>query len=143
MTRATHSAGAFRERTAVTVEVRLKTLRFIPISLALIAIGTASAQTVSVSPTSLSLTGLTGGSAVSQTLSISATGGNAAFAVFPSQSWLTAAPASGTTPLQVTVTANPAGLNPGTYTDTNFRVVTSTQTITVPVTFTVGPISVT
>ena len=36
----------------------------------------------------------------------------------------------------------PGRAQPGTYTDSNFRVVSSTQTITVPVTFTVGPISV-
>jgi uncharacterized protein (TIGR03437 family) len=121
----------------------LTTLRSIPISLALIVVGAASAQTVSVSPTSLSFTALVGGSAVSQTLNITATGTNTTAAVFYSASWLTVSPASGTTPLQVTVTANPAGLAAGTYTDNSFRVQTSTQTISVPVTFTVGAITVT
>ncbi|MGA7241183.1 MAG: hypothetical protein WBY44_36210, partial [Bryobacteraceae bacterium] len=106
----------------------MTTLRSIPISLALIVVGAASAQTVSVSPTSLSFTALVGGSAVSQTLNITATGTNTTAAVFYSASWLTVSPASGTTPLQVTVTANPAGLAAGTYTDNSFRVQTSTQT---------------
>ena len=43
----------------------------------------------------------------------------------------------------MTVTANPAGLAAGTYTDNSFRVQTATQTISVPVTFTVGAITVT
>jgi trimeric autotransporter adhesin len=86
---------------------------------------------------------LVGGSAVSQTLNITATGSNTTAAVFYSASWLSVSPASGTTPLQVTVTANPAGLAAGTYTDNSFRVQTATQTISVPVTFTVGAITVT
>jgi uncharacterized protein (TIGR03437 family) len=86
---------------------------------------------------------LVGGSAVSQTLNITATGSNTTAAVFFSASWLTVSPGSGTTPLQVTVTANPAGLAAGTYTDNSFRIQTSTQTISVPVTLTVGAITVT
>jgi uncharacterized protein (TIGR03437 family) len=135
--------GAFVREQANAVEVRLKTLKNILISLALIAAGTASAQTVSVSPTTLSFSGLVGGPAVSQTLNITATGSNTSVLVTPSQSWLTVSQSSGTTPLQVTVSANPAGLSSGTYSDANFRVTTPTQTITVPVSFTVGPISVT
>ncbi len=79
---------------------------------------------------------------MSTPLTISATGGNTAFAVFPSQSWLSVSPSSGTTPLQVTVTANPAGLSASTYMDNNFKVVTATQTILVPVTFTVSALGV-
>ncbi len=121
----------------------MKTLRFIPISIALLAAVAANAQNISISPSALSLSGLVGGSSVSQLLNITATSSNTTVAVLPSQSWLSVSPTSGTTPLQVTVTANPAGLSAGTYSDNNFRVVTSTQTITVPVTFTVGSITVT
>ncbi len=87
---------------------------------------------------------MVGGAAVSQTLNITATGSNTQVAVLPSQSWLTVSlsPSGGLTPVQVTVTANPAGLGAGTYTDNNFRILTSTQTITVPVSFTVGSITV-
>ncbi len=106
-------------------------------------VGAVSAQTVSISPTALSLAGIVGGSPVSQLLNISAAGGYTTVAVLPSHSWLSATPSSGVTPLQVTVTANPAGLAAGTYTDNNFRVVTSTQTVTVPITFVVGSITVT
>ena len=137
------SVGAFRQRTANAVEVRLKTLKNIIFSLALAAVGTASAQTVTTSPTSLTFTGLFGGSAVSQNLSIAVSGSNTGFAVFPSQSWLTVNPSTGNAPAQVTVTANPTGLPTGTYTDSNFRIVTANQTITVPVSFTVGAITVT
>ena len=121
----------------------MRTLKSILISLALIGMKVASAQTVSVNPSSLSFSGQAGGSAVSLSLNITATGGNTQVAAFPSQSWLTVSPSSGTTPLQVTVTANPSGLTPGTYTDNNFRVLTTQgQTITVPVTFTVSSVSV-
>lgn len=120
----------------------MKILNIIPITLTLIAAGAASAQTVSVNPTSLNFTGLVGGNSVSQTLNVTSTGGTAAFAVFPSQSWLSVTPGSGTTNSQVTVTANPTGLSAGTYSDNNFHVVTGTQTIAVPVTFTVGAITV-
>jgi trimeric autotransporter adhesin len=124
----------------------LKTLRSsIPIFVALIAVGAASAQTVSVSPTSLTFTGLVGGATVSQPLNITSTGGSTTVAVFPSQSWLTVSlsPSNGVTPVVATVTANPTGLTAGTYTDNNFRVITSTQTLFIPVTFTVGSITVT
>lgn len=63
--------------------------------------------------------------------------------MFPSQSWLSVSPSSGNAPAQVTVTANPTGLAAGTYTDPNFRVITANQTVTVPITFTVGVITVT
>ncbi len=137
------TGGAFRFGTAIAVEVRLKTLKNILIPLALVGLGTASAQTVTLNPTSLTFTGLVGGSAVSQSLSVSISGGsNAAFTVFPSQSWLTVIPSSGTAPMQVTVTANPTGLPAGTYNDPNFRVVTANQTVIIPVTFNVGAITV-
>ncbi|HEX3879355.1 MAG TPA: hypothetical protein VHW24_20375, partial [Bryobacteraceae bacterium] len=120
----------------------MTTLKNILISLALITVGTASAQTVSVGTTSINFSALAGGASVSQPLNITATGGNTAVAVFASQSWLTVNPSGGTTPLQVTVTANPTGLAAGTYTDNNFRVVTASQTINIPVSFTVGTVSV-
>lgn len=121
----------------------MKTLKNILIPLTLIAAGSASAQTVTVSPTALNFSGLVGGQAVSQTLNVSVSSGSAAFAAFPTQTWLTVNPSSGTAPAQLTVTANPANLAAGSYTDTNFRIVTSNQTIVIPVTFNVGAIAVT
>ncbi len=124
----------------------MKTLRSIPISLALIAVGVASAQTVSVSPATLGFTGLFGGPAVSQPLNITSTGGSAFVAVQPTQTWLTVSPTSATVSATTAfqVTANPTSptvLSTGTYNDT-LKVLTATQTILVPVTFTVGAIAV-
>src|ERR1700722_574444 len=121
----------------------LKTLNSALIPLILLAAGAASAQTVSVSPFSLTCSGLSGGSSVPQNLSVLASGGNAQVAVLPSQSWLTVSPSVATTPQQFTVTANPAGLTPGVYQDANFRVIGPNNTVTVPVTFTVSSIAVT
>src|ERR1700722_7989016 len=123
----------------------LKTLNSLLISLVLLAAGAASAQTISVSSSSLTFSALAGGSAVSQSITVSATGGNTSVALFPSQSWLTVTPSIGTTPQTFTVTANPTSptiLSPGTYQDTNFRIVSQNNTIIVPVALTVSSIAV-
>jgi uncharacterized protein (TIGR03437 family) len=123
----------------------LKTLSSALISLVLLAAGAASAQTISVSSSSLTFSALAGGSAVSQSITVSATGGNTSVALFPSQSWLTVTPSIGTTPQTFTVTANPTSptiLSPGTYQDTNFRIVSQNNTIIVPVALTVSSIAV-
>jgi hypothetical protein len=108
----------------------LKTFSIILISLVLVAVGTAGAQTVTINPYSFSFSGLVGGNPVSQNLSI--IGGNTTVAILPSQPWLTVSQPSGVTLLQVNVIANPVGLAAGTYTDDDFRVVSATQTIVIP-----------
>jgi len=83
---------------------------------------------------------------VSQSITVSATGGNTPVELFPSQTWLTVTPSTGTTPQTFTVTANPTSptlLSPGTYQDTNFRIIGLNNTIVVPVTLTVSSIAVT
>jgi uncharacterized protein (TIGR03437 family) len=138
--------GAIPSWRVVLWRFYLKTLNSVLISLALLAVGTASAQTISVTTasgsSSLSFSGQAGGSSVSQTMTVLASGGNTSVALFPSQSWLTVTPQVGVTPLQVTVTANPAGLSPGTYQDTRFQVESTSNTVLVPVTFTVSSIAV-
>jgi uncharacterized protein (TIGR03437 family) len=128
----------------------LKTLNFLLISVVLLAAGAASAQTISVSSSSLTFSAQAGGSAVSQSITVSATGGSTSVVLFPSQTWLTVNPGSatvsGTTPQTFTVTANPAFptiLSPGTYQDTNFRIIGQNNTVVVPVTLTVSSIAVT
>src|SRR5580700_2218376 len=116
----------------------LKTLNFPIISLVLLAVGAASAQTISVSSSSLTFSALAGGSAVSQSITVSATGGNTSVALFKSQSWLTITPSIGTTPQTFTVTANPTSpaiLSPGTYQD-SIQVISQNNTVVVPVTLT-------
>jgi uncharacterized protein (TIGR03437 family) len=123
----------------------LKTLNFSLIALLLVAAGAASAQTISVSSSSLTFSAQAGGSAVSQSITVSATGGNTSIALFPSQSWLTVTPSTGTTGQSFTVTANPTSpviLSPGTYQDTDFRIIGPNNTVVVPVTLTVSSIAV-
>jgi uncharacterized protein (TIGR03437 family) len=123
----------------------LKTLNFPVIALVLLAAGAAGAQTISVSSSSLTFSALAGGSAVSQSITVSATGGNTSIALFPSQSWLMVTPSTGTTGQSFTVTANPTSpviLSPGTYQDTDFRIIGPNNTVVVPVTLTVSSIAV-
>ena len=123
----------------------MKTLNFPLISLVLLAAGAAGAQTISVSSSSLTFSALANGPAVSQSITVSATGGNTSVALFPSQSWLTVTPPTGTTPQTFTVTVNPTSpniLSPGTYQDTDFRIIGPNNTIVVPVTLTVSSIAV-
>ena len=120
----------------------MKTLNFPLISLVLLAAGAASAQTISVSSSSLTFSALAGGSAVSQSITVTAIGGNTPVELFPSQSWLTVTPLTGTSGQTFTVTANPTGLSPGTYQDTNFRIIGQNNTVVVPVTLTVSSIAV-
>jgi hypothetical protein len=75
---------------------------------------------------------------VTQALTVSNAGdGSLSFTVTDDATWLSAAPASGTAPAQVTLTASPAGLNPGTYSAT-VTVSGASQTKTVPVTFSIA-----
>jgi len=122
----------------------MKTLHSLLISLAALAVGTASAQTISVTASSLSFSGQAGGASISQTMTVLSSGGNTSVALIPSQTWLTVSPSLGVTPLQVTVTANPAGLTAGTYQDTKFQVEGGNpeSIVLVPVTFTVSSIAV-
>ncbi len=79
---------------------------------------TAPTISMSLSQTSLSLSGVGGTStAASQTVGVSFSGGSPAWAVGKNQSWLSVSPASGTGNATLTIAANPSGLGAGTYTD--------------------------
>ncbi len=82
----------------------------------LLAAGALNAQTATVDQSSLSFAALVGGSPVSQTLNVSSSGSDLAFSTFVNASWLSVSPTSGTTPQALTVTADPTGLSPFTYT---------------------------
>ena len=78
--------------------------------------GVLSAQTVSVDKTSLTFSAQFQGSAVSQQLTVTSTAGAIQFSILPGAAWLKVTSFTGTTPATVTVSADPTGLNPGTYT---------------------------
>jgi outer membrane protein assembly factor BamB len=77
-----------------------------------------TAQTLSVSPTSLSFTAVQGGSnPASSTVNVTNSGtGALSFTAASDSAWLTALPASGNTPQALTIAVNTNGLAQGTYT---------------------------
>ena len=108
-----------------------------------------SAQTVSVSPSSINLSAQYQGAVVSQQLSITSASGAVSFTIFSNANnpqWLKVnggTAFNGTTPATVTVTADPTGLNPNTYTSSlSVFGAGSSTAVTVPVTFTVSTIGV-
>jgi len=108
-----------------------------------------SAQTVSVSPSSINLSAQYQGAVVSQQLSITSASGAVSFTIFSNANnpqWLKVnggTAFNGTTPATVTVTADPTGLNPNTYTSSlSVFGAGSSTAVTVPVSFTVSTIGV-
>jgi hypothetical protein len=74
---------------------------------------------LSFSPNTVSLSAAQGGSSVSKTTTLATnTSSVASYAVSDNAPWLTVAPVSGQTPGNLTLTANPSGLAPGTYSAT-------------------------
>src|SRR5262245_40983171 len=86
--------------------------------LALTAAGALHAQTIAVDKSSLNFYAQTNGAAVSDTVNVTSTGGSVTFGLLlsPQNSWLKVSPSqSSQTPVAVTVTADPTGLAPNTY----------------------------
>jgi uncharacterized protein (TIGR03437 family) len=118
-----------------------RSLSVLALSLVWLA-GTLAAQTLSVSATSLSFSSALGGASQQQTLNLTSTGASLTFAIFPSVSWLTTAPTSGTTPSAVTVTVNPSSLAAGSNTG-NLEIINvnnPSNTVNVPVTVLVSAV---
>jgi uncharacterized protein (TIGR03437 family) len=118
--------------------------RLIPI---LILAGAANlhAQNVAVDKNSLTFSAQFGGPAVSQSLTVtSSTGAPITFFTFSNAAWVKIngqTSTSGTTPSAVTVSADPTGLNPGTY-NTSISVFGGANSVSVGVTLTVSTIGV-
>jgi len=99
--------------------------------------------TIGVSPTNLSFTTTQGGAnPATQTLSISNTGdGTLSWTASDDASWLMLSPASGTGDGGVTLTVTTGALTAGSYSATVTLSATGTDSVTVPVTFTVATAS--
>ena len=96
----------------------------------------SSSSPITPTPSSLSFTQVTGGSApASQTVQLSSTTATP-FTAAAGAGWLTVTPSSGTTPATLTVSANAAGFTAGTYQSSVLVTVGSTTT-SIPVTLTV------
>jgi len=104
-----------------------------------------AAAGLTITPSSLGLTGVTGGAAVVQIVALSGLSGTAyATSVNSSAaSWLSVSPTTGTSPASLRITANPASLSPNTYNGTITVTALNGSSITLNVTFTVTPILVT
>jgi uncharacterized protein (TIGR03437 family) len=86
-----------------------------PLSVA-VNLTVTSPPTISVSPSLLNYAYQSGGDLPQpQAVTVSATSAVAFTASAAGSSWLSVSPASGTTPTSLSVSVNPAGLNPGTY----------------------------
>ena len=86
-----------------------------PLSVA-VTLTVTSPSTISVSPRVLNYAYQSGGNLPEpQAVTVSATSAVAFTASAAGSSWLSVSPASGTTPASLSVSVNPAGLNPGTY----------------------------
>ncbi len=104
------------------------------------------APILQAAPTTLTFTATQGaGSPSPVSLSVSnAGGGTETWSASASQPWLALGQASGTAPSTINVTANPSGLNPGSYNDSITVTATggSNSPLIIPVTFIVNPVPV-
>ncbi|MCP3996094.1 MAG: carbohydrate-binding protein, partial [bacterium] len=107
-----------------------------------VAPDTTPTPSLVASPSSLSVSGVGGGSAVSETVVVSTSAGNATFGASSDASWLSADPdigSVGTAGSSVAVIADPSQLLPGTYTGTVTFNATGYTDATVDVTLDVTP----
>jgi N-acetylneuraminic acid mutarotase len=89
-------------------------------------------------PETLSFSAITDGAAASQPLDLLTAGGSPLdFTVGTDAPWLTVAPASGSAPVTLTVTADPAGLAPGSYSASVTAATSGGETATALVSLTV------
>jgi hypothetical protein len=99
-----------------------------------------AAPTLNTSPASLSFSYQAGGTTpAAQSVNVSSSGAALSYTTATSATWLLATPASGSTPGNLSVSVNPAGLASGTYTGnvTLTSAGASNNPKTVPVTLTV------
>jgi uncharacterized protein (TIGR03437 family) len=127
----------------------MKSVRiFVAALAALVASGAwaASSTSITVSPTSVTFTYQVGSATMpaSGKVTVTLPSGSASSTVLDAQvnsapAWLTVTPASGYSPLNLTLTANPTGLPPGNYPATiAISTVPATMTLTIPVTLVVS-----
>jgi uncharacterized protein (TIGR03437 family) len=97
------------------------------------------AQNIGVDKNTLNFFAQANGPAVQQTVQVTGSG-NFNTSLFPVGQWLSVSPTSGTAPSALTVTANPAGLLPGTYQGTLAVFGSNLQPVGVQVTLTISNI---
>jgi len=109
---ATLTAGTYHGNVTITAAGTSNSPFSIPVTLTI----TGVAPTITLSPSSLSFSALTGASApASQTVNVSSSAASSLSLGILGGSWLTASLSASTTPAVVTVSANQANLAPGNY----------------------------
>jgi uncharacterized protein (TIGR03437 family) len=103
------------------------------------SLSSLGAQSLAVDKSSLSFSAQQGGSAVSQSLTVTGSSAGLAFSASSSASWLKINPTSGSTPASLTVTADPTGLGVGTVQAT--VTIAGANTLLIPVTFTISGVT--
>lgn len=116
-------------------------IRTAALLLAAAGLAPLGAQTLTFDKPALSLTGLTGGSPVAETVTVASGGVPTPFFIYASIPWLDVSPMGDTTPSTLTLTANPRDLAPGVYTAQIPFTVGTAVAATLSVTFTVSTIS--
>ncbi|MEK7406018.1 MAG: IPT/TIG domain-containing protein [Acidobacteriota bacterium] len=140
------SQGTYGGNVTVVAAGASNSPQTIPVTLTI-----GAAQTIAVSPASLSFSFQQGGSPpATQKVAVSSTGGSLNFTASAAATgnWLSVSPASGSTAGEVTVSVNPAGVAPGTHTGTvsiaSTAATNSPQTVNVTLTVAarvVGPVT--
>jgi len=116
VTPASLAAGTYTGSVTLTSSGASNSPKTIPITLTVTA---ASLPTIAAAPSNLSFTYQTGGATpAAQPVNLSSSSGAISYTVASSAAWLTATPASGSTPGSLSVSANPSGLAAGTYSGT-------------------------
>jgi uncharacterized protein (TIGR03437 family) len=97
-------------------------------------------NTLNVSSFTVFLNGVVAGPPVQQTVSLSSTPVTAVpvTATFSNAGWLSVTPSTGSTPVTLTLTANPAGLNAGVYSTTLAVASSNATSVNIAVVFTVN-----
>jgi len=108
-------AGTYNGNVTVTASGASNSPRTVAVTLNI----TSSTPNLTLSPTTLSFAYQVGGTTpAAQTVTTSSSGSALTFTVTTSAGWLTATPASGTTPNSISVGINTSGLTAGSYTGT-------------------------
>jgi uncharacterized protein (TIGR03437 family) len=133
------SPGTYNGSVTITAPAAPNSPQTVAVSLTI-----TSTISIAVAPASLSFSQVAGGQPpAAQTLAVSSSGGALGFTATASTNngggWLSVAPAGGTTPSSLTVSANGLGLSPGTYTGSVTIVATAAGNSpqTIPVTLVV------
>ncbi len=128
------AAGTYNGTITIAATGASNTPVIVPVTL------TLSASALTAAPTSLTFSYQVGGTTpAAQSLALGSTGVGLSFTAASGASWLIVAPGSGATPATLSISVNPSGLAPNTYSSS----VTITSTgasnspLVVPVTFTV------